>query len=541
MDTIVEEHPMRQPSRTAFRAILAFLLVCSPLSAAMRTGSGAASDRWSDPANWDGSVPAAGDDLVFPHLSTGRAGSTNDLASGTMFHSITVNAAGYRVGGNAIALGGGGLILNAPFIVSLIHGELNFASITLTESQTWGGLGSEFTRLGLTNINGKTLTIANSVRLEFGSITGAGAIIDNKSAFGFLRIESSSYLGTVTVNSGPFEITGTAGDVEVNSSNASLELSAGNIANMTVNGSGALSLHGNSGTSYAAGNLAFPPATGYPASFVIADGAIPVACNVTGRVSLGNALLVVRPSHFVPFTLIHNQGVDPVGGTFLGLPEGAVFNNGSWVSISYVGGSGHDVTLTPVSTPVTSTTTTITASILPASPGEIVSFTAAVTSALGTPAGVVSFYDGGILLGTSTLSPSGHAILTTSFAQGPHLVTAAYLGSETFAISQASVRPDICDPPVLTQQPASQSIVQGQVITLAVQGSGTAPFSYQWYEGSSGDFSKPILGAISQAFRLDALTRTTSFWVQVSNICGAVQSATATITVGPPRRRTVRH
>lgn len=304
--------------RTAFRAILLFLLVCSPLTAATRTWTGAAGDRWSNPANWDGPVPAAGDDLVFPFLSNGQAVSTNDLAAGTMFHSITVNAPGYRIGGNAIALGAGGLILNAAFLVSLIHGELKFSSITLADSQSWGGQGAEFTHLGPTNINGKTLTITDSVRVDFDSISGTGAIIEN-SPNGLVRSESSAYAGTVTVNAGPCVISGgTSGDVQVigrgvggdqqvNGTNASLELSAASVANVTVNGSSALSLHGNAGTSYA-GNLTFLPATGDPAWLVIPDGSIPVACNVTGRVALGNALLVVRSGPYAPLTLIHSQG-----------------------------------------------------------------------------------------------------------------------------------------------------------------------------------------------------------------------------------------
>jgi hypothetical protein len=510
------------------------------------------SDRWSNAANWDGTVPVAGDDLVFPSLGSVVAVSTNDLAAGTMFHSITVNAPSYRIGGNGIVLGAGGLVLNARFVVSIIHGELKFASITLADSQTWRGLGSEFTRLGPTNINGKTLTITNAMRLEFESISGTGTIIDN-STNGFFRSDSSAYVGTLTVNASQMIIAGgTAGDVQVNGGGfggdlptngptAWLELSGGNVANIMVSGSGALSIHGNSGTLYAAGGLAFLPATGDPAWFVIPDGAIPVALDVRGKVALGNALLKVFPSHNSTFVLIHNQGVDPVAGTFLGLPEGAVFDNGSWVRISYVGGGGNDVTLTPVSTSFGGTTTSITSSSNPSSPGEVVTFTAAVTSPSGMPPGDVSFYDGGILLGTSPLSPSGRATLTTSFSAGSHLVTAAYLGSETLATSQANVRQAVCEPPVLTQQPASQSILQGQAVALTVQGSPTPPFSFQWYSGQSGDISSPIAAATSQTLAVAGLTRTSSFWVQVSNACGSVRSATATITVQQPRRRTISH
>lgn len=536
-------------TRATLRAILLLVLVTLPLTAATRTWTGAVSDRWSDPANWDGRVPVAGDDLVFPPLNGGGGVSTNDLASGTMFHSITINAPGYRIGGNGIVLGAGGLILHNPFLVSLIHGELKFASITLGESQSWSGPGGEGTHLGPLNLNGKTLTITDFVRPGFDSISGTGAIIENNPN-GLVSIASSTYLGPVSVDAGLFQLSGTAGDIQVtghgfggddqtNLANATLGLAGATVANVTVNGSGALSFHSYAGTSYA-GSLAFAPAAGDPAWFVVADGPLPVVCNVAGKVALGNALLVVRGSQSSAFTLIHSQGLDPVGGTFLGLPEGAIFGNGSWVRISYAGGLGNDVTLTPVSTAVTGTTTTITSSANPSSPGEVVTFTASVTSPSGTPAGEVRFYDGGLLLGTSVLSASGRAAFAASFAAGSHLVTAAYLGADTVATSQANVRQAACNPPILTQQPASQTIASGQRVTLTVQTSATPPFSLQWYQGLSGDSSTPIFGAISQTFTSPALTRSTSYWVQLSSVCGNVQSATATITV-QARRRSAGH
>jgi len=535
--------------RATFGAILLLVLVTAPLTAATRTWTGTGSGRWSDPANWDGGVPVAGDDLVFPLLNGGGGVSTNDLASGTMFHSITVNGLGYRIGGNGIVLGAGGLILHNIFLVSLIHAELKFASITLGESQTWSGPGGELTYLGPLNINGKTLTITDFVRPVFDSISGSGAIIENNPN-GLVSSASSAYLGPVTVDSGLFQIGGTAGDVQVtghgfggddqtNLTNATLGLAGANVASVTVNGSGALTLRGYPGTSYA-GNLAFGPTAGDPAWFVVADGPLPVVCNVAGNVALGNALLVVRPGQFSAFTLIHSQGHDPVSGTFLGLPEGAIFGNGMWSRISYAGGSGNDVTITPVSTAVIGTTTTITSSANPSSPGQIVTFTAAVTSASGTPSGVVRFYDGSLLLGSSALTSSGRAALATSFAAGSHLITGAYLGSDTVATSQANIRQAACDPPVLTQQPASQTIASGQRATLTVQTNATPPYSLQWYQGLSGDTSTPIFGAISQMFTSTALTRNTSFWVQLTSVCGNVQSATATITV-QTRRRTASH
>ena len=80
--------------------------------------------------------------------------------------------------------------------------------------------------------------------------------------------------------------------------------------------------------------------------------------NVTGTVALGNAepgpLRQVRPTAAgTVLVLIRNDGIDPVTGTFSGLPEGSPVTVGSFTGfISYAGGDGNDVTLT-VPGPVT--------------------------------------------------------------------------------------------------------------------------------------------------------------------------------------------
>jgi hypothetical protein len=80
--------------------------------------------------------------------------------------------------------------------------------------------------------------------------------------------------------------------------------------------------------------------------------------NVTGTVSLGNAVLSpTLYGGFVPsignsFTIINNDGSDPVAGTFTGLSEGAsVSLSGYKFTISYVGGTGNDVVLTTTYVP----------------------------------------------------------------------------------------------------------------------------------------------------------------------------------------------
>jgi hypothetical protein len=84
--------------------------------------------------------------------------------------------------------------------------------------------------------------------------------------------------------------------------------------------------------------------------------------------------------------------------------------------------------------------------------------------------------------------------------------------------------------PSINVQPASVSILSGSTATLTVATSGTAPLTYQWYQGAVGNTTMPV-GTNAFTFITPALTETTSFWVRVSNSVGSVDSAPATVTI----------
>ncbi|MGA7236465.1 MAG: Ig-like domain repeat protein [Bryobacteraceae bacterium] len=82
-----------------------------------------------------------------------------------------------------------------------------------------------------------------------------------------------------------------------------------------------------------------------------------------------------------------------------------------------------------------STTTTLSASVNPSVSGQPVTFNASVSPAAAT--GTVTFLDGGVIIGSSTLI-SGLASLTTStLSVGGHSITASYSGDATYAPSSA--------------------------------------------------------------------------------------------------------
>lgn len=80
--------------------------------------------------------------------------------------------------------------------------------------------------------------------------------------------------------------------------------------------------------------------------------------NIGGTLTLGDAGLNLISPVTVPagstVVLINNLGNDPVGGTFAGLPQGAsvTASNGQSFVISYMGGTGNDVTVTVPVPPV---------------------------------------------------------------------------------------------------------------------------------------------------------------------------------------------
>ena len=87
--------------------------------------------------------------------------------------------------------------------------------------------------------------------------------------------------------------------------------------------------------------------------------------------------------------------------------------------------------------------------------------------------------------------------------------------------------------PSITTQPTNQEIESGTSVSLIVSADGD-DLSYQWYEGNSGDTGNPVAGATSSTFNTGPLTDSKSYWVQVSNPDGTVDSDTAVITLAAP-------
>lgn len=98
-------------------------------------------------------------------------------------------------------------------------------------------------------------------------------------------------------------------------------------------------------------------------------------------------------------------------------------------------------------------------------------------------------------------------------------------GSASFVVSL------VCSPPMILgiDQPRGVAASAGDAVTLSVKPSGTGPFGYQWFTGTTGNDRFPVAGATSSSLTATATNGLTSYWVRVTNACGSADSATATI------------
>jgi subtilisin family serine protease len=86
-------------------------------------------------------------------------------------------------------------------------------------------------------------------------------------------------------------------------------------------------------------------------------------------------------------------------------------------------------------------------------------------------------------------------------------------------------------PPVIVTQPQGQSIPGGESVRVSVRALGLS-LTYQWYEGTRGDTSRPVPGAIDAVLDTPPVIVATRVWVRVSNGFGAADSLEAVLIPG---------
>jgi hypothetical protein len=330
------------------------------LSATKTWDGGGADANWQTPANWvDDIAPAANDDLVFP-ATAAQFTTNNNFFLLTSFNSITIEGGSYTMGGNPIRLANGMNIGGGTHTINL--------ALSLTAAQSFTAAAGSTVTIVILSLGSAPLTIDGDGIVGIGLISGSAPVTKNGLGVGAI-LAATGFSGTITVNDGIFVV-----DASIPNSAILIDgpiFTKGELGLSGFGGTGTVGATTVTSGVISAGTLTSPTGILNISAGITftADGAYgckisgtsPGAnghdqLNVTGSVSLGNARFVPVPwNNFVPsagetFIVLRNDGTDPINGTFLDLPEGAVFAGplNTSFSISYVGGDGNDIAVTVI-------------------------------------------------------------------------------------------------------------------------------------------------------------------------------------------------
>src|SRR5712692_1227285 len=178
-----------------------------------------------------------------------------------------------------------------------------------------------------------------------------------------------------------------------------------------------------------------------------------------------------------------------------------------------------------------------------ASPTNNAQFTAptniSITASAADSDGSVSkveFFQGVAKLGESTNSP--YSLVWSNVGVGSYTLTAKAtdnLGATTVS-APVSITVSSAMPPVITQQPVSLVVTQGNTATFRVTATGTLPLSYQWRFGIPGNGGANLAGATNAILNVTNAqpTNAGNYRVIITNLFGSATSAVATLTVLVP-------
>jgi len=212
---------------------------------------------------------------------------------------------------------------------------------------------------------------------------------------------------------------------------------------------------------------------------------------VNGIVNLSGSPVLNVNLNFTPtvrgnnYTIISNDGSDAVIGTFNGLAEGALITqtdtSGNSISyrISYVGGTGNDVTLTCVGVITTNVLTSSDVDSL-TQYGESVTFTSTITGATGTvTSGTVTYFDQGVSIGQVRVV-NGVATFTTttlSVNGSPHVITSSFVGQGIFGESNSNIIAQSVNKSTSTIAVTTNSQIYGTNLPLTITATVTPQYA----------------------------------------------------------------
>lgn len=322
-------------------------------------GGGSNNRNWSTAVNWDANtLPNRGDDLVFPASapSNTRIMANNLAATNAVFNRLWFGGQGitWIVRSNALKIFAGIVATNE---LPLGNTSFDTANVELIGPQTWSSTNMDITLNAPLLLGGHTLTLASEASSGVNiqeECLGPGALIAASGRVSFFSQVGASNVAVTIQGGSVFAGFGSFTGPPWQMSGGELRPATAQLPGLQMTG-GTLDLSSSS-TATIAGNLTLAPAAGVSAQFGSATNTPLV---VTGAVNLAGARLAAGFADLsllgTALKLIDKTGAGAITGTFAGLPEAALFtatneNNGlvTLYRISYAGGDGNDVTLTPV-------------------------------------------------------------------------------------------------------------------------------------------------------------------------------------------------
>lgn len=331
---------------------------------------------------------------------------------------------------SGVPIGGG--VLNASGVATFTTSTLSVGSHTITVQYA-----------GSTNFSGSTSSTITQ-EIVSASTTTTLTSSTNPSPFG------SSVTFTATVASGGAVPTGTVTFIVDGTSVGTGNLNSGGVATFSTStlpmGSHVVSAQYGSTTSFAGSTSSdlTQVVTAATTSVTLSTSENPstIGTPVTFTASVTSS--AGTPGGTVTFL----DGGSPIGSGNLNASGVATFTTGALslgshaITAQYEANGNYAAstssTLTQTVVPY-STTTAISSSLNPSPFGQIVTFTATVTSGGGTPSGTVTFFDGVNSIGIGGLNGTGVATFSIStLSIGSHDITAQYGASGNFAGSTSS-------------------------------------------------------------------------------------------------------
>jgi YVTN family beta-propeller protein len=188
------------------------------------------------------------------------------------------------------------------------------------------------------------------------------------------------------------------------------------------------------------------------------------------------------------------------------------------------------------------TATSVVSSLNPSSANQQASFTATVkSSAGGTPTGIVTFLDTGVILGNGMLS-GGQVTFTIRLGLGSHSITAIYSGDATFGPSLSPVLTQVvltATSTVVTPSVNPSGLNENVTFTAAVSAASGTPTGTVTFKDGASTLGTATLSAGQAAFSATTLTpgshSITAVYGGDANFGGSTSSVlTQVVTSQPP-------